>query len=225
MQRKLIVTAGTFLLLSSSAWAIIPGFYVGLGMGPENGTFTKTSWISHASDLNVRDKTELSGNGIFGSIYGGYGYKHERLYLGTELNVDVSTLDSTSSNNDANHPASASRTEYEIKHSVGISFLPGFYILPATLTYARIGYANGNFKINTNDVTLPQIHNNLNGIRYGVGIKQTIYKQISIGIDYSTIAYQSTAGNYKDSVTGTAKRTRIIPETNQIEFGLIYDFI
>lgn len=210
-------------VISSAGWCAIDGFYVGAGLGPDHANFKQTAWINNP-DTSVRDKTHLDGTGYFGSIFGGYAFVCQNLYLAAEVNANASSNQFESSNFEFVHRNFA-RTKYKLERSFGISFLPGFIYNAATVFYARFGYSNANFKLDSQDRTLPHLNTNLDGFRYGVGILQNVWCQLSVLLDYSHTNYQSTVGNTFDPNGLTAKRTRIRPEVDQFEVGVIYSFM
>lgn len=221
----------TAILLSMLSASAFSGFYVGGGVGPEMGNFSFDARVLHANDLNVVNKTNVGARGAFVSVFAGYGEKirgprpdSQPFYLGGEINVNASSLESTSVNREYVNQA-FSNTEYQMSNSFGVSILPGFLFTDATLFFARFGFVRGNFKIYTNDISLAPTNKYLDGIRYGLGIKQTVYKQFSVIMDYSQITYQGVKRSATDISSSVTKNSTFSPTTAQVEFGLIYNFV
>lgn len=219
MSRKIYLTPLILLLISTSAWA--QGFYIGAGLGPDTADFKQARNVTRLGSFNVKDTTHLSGTGLFGSIFGGYGWNRNAFYLAGEINANASSVSFDSSNYEFVHSNFAD-THYKIEHSFGVSLLPGYLLTDATLFYARVGYANGYFKISTTDSSLANVHKNLSGLRLGLGVNQSFTQQLGARMEYNHISYQSTSFSIVDGLTTIA--TRISPETNQVEFSLFYKF-
>lgn len=220
MFRKTQITGILFFVLSTSGYC--SGFYLGAGVGPESIDFKKGSHFVQGTNANVIDKSKQSGWGWFGSLFGGYGWIHKSFYLAGELNANISSAEFNSSNNEYVHQ-SFSSTNYKMNPSYGISVLPGYLFSDATLFYGRLGYANSQFKLSTNDTSLKNINTTLNGFRFGAGIRQVISKKLAVRLEYSQVDYQKVSMHV---VTGPIiKDTIITPRTGQVEFGLVYNFV
>ena len=111
-----------------------------------------------------------------------------------------------------------------MQHGFGISALPGYLFRNSTLFFMRLAYENNNFKISTNDISLANINTNLNGFRYGLGIQQTINPHFSARLEYNRISYHSTSFTTVDPVGAVTKATKISPQTDQVMFGVVYNF-
>lgn len=212
-----------FLLAMSNA-AFCSGGYIGAGFGPNFAEIQKDSYLSSVPSVtsnDVVDKTQQSGWGMFGTIFGGYAWTHNHFYLAGELNTDISSLDFQSSNLNLTH-ATYSSTSYEMNRSCGISVLPGLLLSDKTLLYSRFGYDNGNFRLLTTDSSLANVNKNLNGFRFGAGIKQFISKKTALRLEYSQANYQNFTMHVIDPPI--VKDTTIEPEVAQVAFALIYDF-
>lgn len=229
MLRKMILI--TLLALPSCCWAWANGFYAGAGIGIDAEDFNQTTYTQKPATeqppfdaFMVKDKTEPAAQGVFGTVFGGYGWHCGLFYLAGELNADASSAKFHSSNVEAVH-GSASRTTYKINQSWGASVLPGIVIPGDALLYGRIGYAGGNFHINTSDDSLPNADKMLNGVRYGLGLEKRIFRNFDLRFDYSHINYS----NFSRFVvvpdnSGVTKRTIESPESNLFELGFVFRF-
>lgn len=211
------------LLFPLTAFALNNGFYIGAGAGPESTDFKQTAYITQPGNFNAKDATHLSGTGVFGNIFGGYVWSCKYLYLAGEANYSPSSDEFNSSNSEFIHGSFAT-TSYKMRYSYSVSLLPGFLWTPCTLFYGRLGYAWGNFQTSTSDISLANVNRTLNGPRYGLGIKQQVYQNFSVRVEYSQIYYRSTHFTTFDPNSSVTKRTNITPSTGQTEFSLVYDF-
>lgn len=208
------------LLCTSSGYA---GFYLGVAAGPEGARFTQKSRVARAGTFDVRDKEHFSGDGVFGSIFAGYGWLHNQFYLAGEVNANISSLEYYLSNAEYIHQT-FSRTTFTVKTSQGISVLPGYMIADNTLVYGRIGYANGRLRIRESDPTIQSQTKNRSGIRYGLGIRRALTPHLALMMDYSQINYRSVKSYVFEPFGEVSKRAKISADTAQVAFGLIYNF-
>lgn len=210
-------------------------FYVGLGTGPGNANFKQRSHVFKdtvfsLTNFDVSDGTHLAGKGWFGSLFAGYGMRFalcgsdcEYFYLAAEANADARSVKFRSFNNEFVHE-NFNHTTYKMGRDLGISLLPGFFISECTLLYARLGVAKGKFKIATTDISLVNIHKDLSGFRYGLGIKQAISDCFDVRMDYSQTVYRRTSMTTFDPIGLTGKDTHIKPTAHKFELGVIYKF-
>jgi outer membrane immunogenic protein len=227
---------GAILLSFSTASSASCEFYAGLGIGPESadykqkGLVVRNSPFAPISNFNVIDKTHLSGKGWSGSLFAGYAMRFascnrdcEDLYLALEANITARKVKFKSSNSEFLH-SSFGHTSYKMERDYGVSLLPGYAISDCTLFYARVGYARGQFKIATTDISLLSIHKDLNGFRYGLGIRQDINECFAVRMDYSHTHYKRASMFTYDPVGFTSKSTSIKPTTHRLEIAALYTF-
>ncbi|MGQ3889450.1 outer membrane protein [Legionella sp. CNM-1927-20] len=219
----------TSLLLSLSITPCFAGFYIGASTGPEGALFYQRSHVTrfsiHPTDrFDVIDKNRFAGTGVFGSIFGGYGRSFNRFYLALEANANISSLEYKHTNDEYIH-ANFSKTTFTIKRSYGVSLLPGYFLSETTLFYGRVGYANGRVKIFEGaDPSINSSTNNLDGIRFGLGVRHAFSPQWIGMMDYSQTHYDHVTSHTFDPFGSVAKHTKITPYTAQVAFGLIYSF-
>ncbi len=218
MLRKIALVST--LLISTPCFS--SSFYLGAGAGPEFASFNQAARISQVGGFDARDSTNLSGTGIFGTLFGGYGWTHNQFYLAGELNANLSSVGFQSSNEEVIR-GTYSALHYRIQNSYGLSLLPGYLWKNDTLLYARVGYANGSLKISSSDSSIDNINQRIDGFRYGLGFRQGITKHVSARMEYSHIDYRSESFTVLTS-NATTKSTTLTPKTNLVEFGLIYLF-
>lgn len=189
MLKKFGFALSSLLLATTPAWAI-SGFYVGAGVGPELTNFKQATRVIVEVEppimtANIKATNDLSGTGVFGTVFGGYGYLwRNNLYLAGEINIDASSDQYSTENLEFVH-ATVSHTTYKMQNSYGLSVLPGYWYNNLILFYARLGYANGNFKTMTSDTSLVNVNRRLNGFCYGLGVN-TIFTS-KLGEDSSSV--------------------------------------
>lgn len=215
-------TLFAFILLPLSCWSA--GFYAGAGAGPDIIDFKEYAFIKSQNsppNFDVLDKTHKTGKGVFGSLFAGHGWQYGRWYIAAEANINVSTVEFASANNEYVN-SNITDTTFEMPYSYGLSGLPGFLFGDSTLFYGRVGYTNGRFKITTRDNSLASIRRNLGGFRAGLGMNQKINEHLAARMEYSYLRYKKLTFAVLDNET--LKTTTITPTGNQVEFGLIYSF-
>ncbi|MFI4963585.1 MAG: outer membrane protein [Legionellales bacterium] len=218
MLKKTRILLGLFLTAPCFA-----GLYVGASVGPEGAHFRQKVHVQIPGNFNALDANHFSGIGVFGSIFGGYGWTHNQYYLAGEFNANLSSVEYKLTNDELLHQH-LSKTTFKIGNAEGVSLLPGYLLTPVTLAYARIGYANGHLKIVESDPTIHSSSTRRGGIRYGLGIRHGILPHWSVMMDYSQINYRGVKSHVFEPHSGLTKDTRIIPNTAQVGFGLIYAF-
>ncbi|STX51092.1 Opacity protein and related surface antigens [Legionella busanensis] len=216
------------LLLSLSITPCFAGFYIGASTGPEGALFFQRSHVTrttiYATDnFDVIDKNRFAGVGVFGSIFGGYGRAFDRFYLAAEGNANISSLEYKLTN-DEYLRGNFSKTTFTIKRSFGVSLLPGYFLSENTLFYGRVGYANGRLKIRESDPSINSSKNDLDGIRFGLGVRHAFAPHWIGMMDYSQTHYDHVKSRTFDPFGSVAKHTKITPYTAQVAFGLIYSF-
>lgn len=208
---------------ASECWGT--GFYLGIGTGADTADFARTAHVeSTAHGFDVIEKTHLAAQGIFGTVFGGYGWSRSMFYVGGELNWDPrSSAAFHTSNHEFIHGAKA-HTTYEINQSWGGSVLIGTLLEETALLYGRAGYSQGSFHINTTDASLANASKWLNGIRFGFGIAKRIYRNLAMRFEYNHIYYSHQSETVVDLIGSVTKTTTVKPQTNQFEFGFYYTF-
>lgn len=220
------------LIAASPSFA---GFYVGFGGGPEGGIFHQRTHVVGNSvnppvdvnvvgAFNVIATNNLAATGGFGSLFAGYGWQRDRYFLAAEINGNLSTLQYTLTNDEYINRNFA-ETHFTIKSSEGISLLPGFFLADTTLLYGRIGYANGHVKIVEGaDPSIQSSTNNLNGVRYGIGMSHEFAPAWAFRMEYSQISYSNINSFTSFPLAGVTKATTISPTTGQVAFEVMYEF-
>ncbi len=217
------ILSGAFL--TSLAFTAHAGWYAGAGLGPDTIDFKQRSHVTQTGSqgFDVINKTNLSGTGVFGTIFAGYGKLVNKLYLAAEINGNVSSSSFLTSNHEYVH-SNFSDTRLKLPNSYGVSILPGYQVIESTLFYGRLGYSNAKFKSSTSDTSLSNISTRLDGFRYGLGLKQMLTKRVAVRVDYSRIDYQHIQMATLDTGSSTTKNTTIKPNQQLVELGVVVNF-
>lgn len=209
------------------------GSYVGVGIGPETANFKqKALFIGRApsADVRVIDTNRFAGKGAFASLFAGFDFGFpmcdpncDNLYFGIEANANIRNLKHKYTNKEFvninfNH-------DYRKMHyDLGISVLPGILFSNCSLLYARLGYSNGKFKVDTTDTSLQNISTSRNGFRYGLGFRQSLSECLSLRLEYSQINYKRFKMFTYDPIGNAAKTTHTTPHIQRFEVGLLFTF-
>jgi len=185
------IAIGSFIGFAIPAFAATninshQGFYIGVGAGKNTTRYDFTNSPSTGNNFNHKEKNTV------GEIFGGYGFQlGNRGYLGLEAFVA-----GNSSNSDTT-VASGVTYKTQIKNTVGVSVLPGVFVTPNTLLYARLGLVASDFDVqaSTTPVAVFKESGARAGGQVGLGIDYYVSKNMSIGAEYDYTAYQKiTAG-------------------------------
>lgn len=219
MLKNLMVVPLLALPLSSFAWGT--GIYVGAGIAADTTNYDIISYPQKTGDFNVINRVQLGAQGVMGDIFGGVSWHDNWFYLAGELNGNLSSAGSDTSNEEKLHNA-YSITTYKINESWGIGILPGIILPQDTLFYARAGYVDGHFKETTSDTSLANNSTWLNGLRLGLGIDKRVYNNWDLRLEYSHISYEQESSTVYLPASSFTKKTDITPDSNQVELGLVY---
>ncbi len=226
-----IKSLGTVMLLFACS-IVNAGFYVGAGLGPDSVDFYQrthargTVYLDYPPNFDAYNKTHLAGNGVFGTIFAGFGqlFLHDKkFYIGAEANANISSVKYTAYNHEYIH-TSFQDSFIKIKNSYGISVLPGFQYTPDTLFYGRLGIAIGKIQRGNNQVFDPStdFSKSQNAFRYGLGMKRKLTDHLDIRMDYSRINYHGIQNNFNNPYVIVNRK--LIPGQQLLEFGMVYNF-
>jgi outer membrane immunogenic protein len=189
MKHLLVTTAAVLMLGTVAANAAGPfgsnsafdGFYVGGDIGgavsgTDAGDATKT--INSSGFATTPGK--YYGNGVTGSLFGGYGLTYNSFYFGAEANGSLSNLKTSIGDADLSR-----------KYGFGIAGRAGYLVAPNTLGYGVVGWERGRFELNTassNDKAW------LDGLRLGAGVEHKLTQNISLRGEFDYISWQKKDG-------------------------------
>ncbi len=98
----------------------------------------------------------------------------------------------------------------KLKNVWGITFEPGFYLSKTTLGFAKIGWDWGDAYA-TNTASNETVDKNVNGITYGLGLKQLLTEKIYIGAEFSRTEFiKENVNIYWAKTTQTNQTTGLI---------------
>jgi outer membrane autotransporter protein len=230
---KKIFAIGFASLLLLPAACFADGFYAGAGVGYDAAKFnTNLNATVDGTIVSIPGTGNFSGNGVLGSMFAGYGWSFNNFYVGTELDLAISSLNST--NKQPNLPADGdailNRTDKDsIDKNISISVLPGYKLTSNTMVYGRLAYVRAHMDSdiettqNSNPPTVISGSNGLNGIRYGVGLETDITKNIGLRAEYNHTNYQTVS--ISTTLAGPIYvKANVQPSTNEGEISAFYRF-
>lgn len=226
--------AAVLLLLSATPSLFAEERYVGLGVGPEIANFKQHAVIiggPPSTTLRIIDINRFSAKGTSLSLFGGIGFRFpmcnsncDRIYFGIEANANIRNLIHKRTNRELIH-LEFNHTYYKMhRGDFGISFLPGVLVSDCSLFYARLGYAHGRLKVDTTDISLQNKSGSLNGVRYGLGLRQGLNECLAFRLEYGQTHYQKIKMFTFDRANNVAKTTHIRPYVQRFELGLLFNF-
>lgn len=228
LRKTQLVSAG--LLTIAVASTVNADTYAGIGLGSDTIDFHMRSYIyeinpGYQPGFAVFNKSHLSATGLYGTLFAGYSiHAKDKIYLAGEGNLNVSSTVSKGYNHEYVHQQ-FTYTTIKIKDSIGLSLLPGYQFTPNTLFYGRVGFVNSTIQETTSDISLLNYTKKRTGFRYGLGIKQNISDRWALRMDYSRIDYTAIDTSTYDPVGKVNKLTKITPNQQLIEFGLVLNFV
>ncbi|WP_299360832.1 outer membrane beta-barrel protein [uncultured Paracoccus sp.] len=161
-------------------------------------------------DLEV---PRASGGGVLGA-YLGYGRTTGRIYLGGEIDGDLTTSNWNIERDPDGRIISSDR-----QGGIGASLRAGYVLNDAFLVYARAGVVSGSFKTDY-DESRSEISQDdtLSGWRVGLGVEVPLTDDLNVRFDY-------THADYEDyQVTYGGSTDRFDPEENLFRVGLTRRF-
>lgn len=210
--------------------AYAKGFYIGAGVGGDITNFDKKLYIQNASQQTIYDKNDnLAGQGIFGGGVIGYQWTFANQFnLALELNGSLSSLRYHGAYED-NSLAETSSGTFTLNRSFGVSFLPGYAVVPRAILYARLGVVRGRFnyqetKLFANQSAEVNQTEWLNGYIYGLGVETAMTENISLRVEYDRINYQTYTNQTFPMPSGQKRTIKLTPFANQMNLELLYRF-
>lgn len=181
MLKKLFVTSAATFLLASSTAALANGMpYVGAGLG------VKSTGGERFMPLNV---------------FAGYGgIASPGLYLGGELNADLTSLMLSDSSN------------FRTTYGLGLSFIPGMMLSDSTMLYGRAGVVRSKFNSHGGNL--------VNGGQLGLGLQTRLTQNVDLRGEYVYTKYHSFSMN-----AGNGTTIHIgAPTSDQFNLAFVYKF-
>lgn len=216
------------------------GWYLGSSLGAAQ-TYVK-SINTFQTDYDKRvlktanglvSETSLSGRNVRGSLYGGYGYQQQSLYLGVE---GESTLQNIKSTQTINLPASPysvllmHNISATLKESYCLSFKGGYVFDSENLLYLKIGAVYSRWMIssvypafvNRSSIKESAIYNTQKrqfGFQSGAGFEKALNKNFIAGAEVTYSLYKKTCYDHPHMNRGS-----ITPSVFSFNLRLTYKF-
>ena len=168
------------------------GPYIGLQAG--HGALTSDN--SGPRSGGVILMANRAGQGVTGGIFAGYGHTFGPIYLGAEIEAELS-----STNWNIERELTGRIYSVEKKQSYGASVRLGYVLNDAFLVYGRAGAVrtqfNTDYEVGANYVT-PE--NTQSGTRYGGGIETAAGENLRLRFDYTYTDYGDYLVDYNSNI-------------------------
>lgn len=210
----LIATAYASPLLAKDTFT---GPYIGIEAGYEL-LKDKAHFTSPALGIDDRQKDNLSG--FNGGAFAGYGQTFNQFYLGAELNIDGSGINSKKT---TNGETDTQKHEYGGGADVHAGFLP----TTSTLVYGILGGAYGKFNFSAVDPGLGVSASSnkwLAGMRAGLGAETILTPNTIARMDWVYTHYQQATSSVVVNGVGNIGTIKVSPITNVFHLGIAYSF-
>lgn len=220
----LALTSATLFGFAATSQAATE-LFIGAEAGYQNIDVENSAGYSDQfSQFNASTDTSLTG--MSGGIFAGVKYNiSNSFYLATEVNIGTSNAKGgTSLSNNYQGGSYSESAELEAGTSYGVGLLAGFNITEATSLYGRLGYQRTNFELTEsyNDSFYGSESvsgdEDLNGVRYGVGIETALTPTVALRLDWSQTQYSDYSETYE------GETFKIDPTESQFQVGVSYRF-
>lgn len=200
MLRKLLAT--TSILFATSAFADIAPYF-GISAASYTGP-----WRVKNQDAS---STNFFSNGASGGIFAGFsGVLEPHMYLAAELFLNGSSTQTRTKPVDSYGSKARIRTTY----MTGASFIPGYFITPNFVIFARGGVIATKFEYTKTaaDGSKQVNHSTQPGGQVGIGLQYAFTEHVKVRGEYNYIAYQFF----------NAFNNQVSPQSNQFSLGVLY---
>jgi outer membrane immunogenic protein len=224
----------TVLALSSAALfgfaataQAAPEFFMGAEAGYQNIDMQDSYGYSDEF-IQTGSSTDFSMSGVSGGIFAGMKFNvNNSFYLAPEVNFGTSNASGGRSGSSSNIFGDSDSYSYEFEAgtSYGLGLLAGFNVTEATSIYGRLGYQRTNFELTesfSNSFSGSESTSgdeDLNGVRYGVGIETALTPVVALRLDWSQTQYS----DYSETNEFGEKFT-LDPTESQFQVGVSYRF-
>jgi hypothetical protein len=187
-----------FLLVSSSAFSLTDGFYVGAGVGAVDVISKFTVTDIDVGEYNVF--TSQQGNtGFTGVIEGGYNYIWDCFALGFQADARFSSasVDFSIYNADVLNGTNTITVNLDNKNSYGLNIRPAYLFNDSVSTFLVLGYRRTSFDFTVTDSgslqpTFTYTRSfDADGIEYGIGTEIALNDQLGLRLEVTQTGYQS----------------------------------
>jgi len=207
-------------------------FYVGAGVSRDFGTFNfQTTEYDSLGSGQILDttNTDFGKDGWNGDLFGGLGFTfQDHYYLAGEIFGSISNVKATSSYTALQSNGvvvSATPIELKLRHSYGVSLIPGLKLNDSTMLYGRVGWIRSRFGITlSNGVQSIDNNTSKNGLQLGVGLNTMVTNNVSARMEYDWNDYGKISQNiYTNSVL--TDNLTVKPRVDQLKLAVIYHFM
>jgi opacity protein-like surface antigen len=237
------ITAFVFIAATSSVYAggpevappYVGGAYVDVGLSYDNlrNYWRRNTRLSFDSDIvsNLIYRVDSGAQGWDGFLGVGYQYAwNDGWSLGAEVFGDLSSLHGTQLEINPLEDVSSGLTvrnygNLRVRHTLGVSLLPGYYVARGSLFFVDIGYANSEFEM-FNFSAQPSRESNDSGFRLGFGVNTQVGGHFAVKQEYVWETYQALYGDTQVSADSFLYNTNIKsnPTVEKYNLAAVYYF-
>lgn len=224
--RKIAIALGVSMAALATTAHAAPEFFVGAEAGYQNIDMQDSFSYSDPT-FQTGSSTDFSMSGVSGGIFAGMKFNvNDSFYLAPEVNLGTSNASggSSSSSSDMFGGSRSRSYEFESGTSYGLGVLAGYNLTDTTSIYGRLGYQRTNFELTESYADIFGSESvsgdeDLNGVRYGVGIETALTQAVALRLDWSQTQYSDhTETNEFD------EKFSIDPTESQFQVGVAYRF-
>lgn len=194
------------------------GFYIGAALGGRFGNDYTREFVT-ATGAATGFRRNISPDGFFGGLYGGYNYQMNGLVLGIEGDIDYGNYRGAYSL--ANGNGTRTRTDF----AGSIRGRLGYLVTDRVLLYATGGLAVGNIKhtyFNTGLNRVESFTRAQAGWTIGGGVEAAVTRNILVRAEYRYTDYGRVSNNSTAAFNGFTYRHN--PRDHQFKVGVAYKF-
>ncbi len=196
MKKMCLIGALSVVSGAALAGSVFDGPYVQLAIG---GVSTETESNYNTLGLGNRNSSE---GAFLGQILAGYSKSIEQFNLAGNVFYNIGNQKSgknTAAATASGYTGTISQ-EFTLKNSWGVSIEPGLYVADKTLGYLKLSYYNTQLNYDVGaSLTGPDINyssgfnssKSMNGIGYGLGMKQMFTDNIYGMVEYQYVQYDT----------------------------------
>lgn len=199
--KKIILSMLSVLAISSSGIeaCAFKGPYLGMGVGA--GQSYGRDMYSQGSTLY--SSTKVRDHSPIGTLYGGYSFCSQNLYLGIEAQVSRTNYRLDQGAFISSLLNTYAHASYKSRYNWGLSLRPGLILSPTTLAYVSLGLSQYSLRgegsiVGVNYGMSYKTRSTFSSPSMGVGMEKVIKPGVKLGMD----------------ITSTLNRTRITSPTS-----------
>ena len=207
----LLYTLGGIPVAMTSAHLNYSGPYVGGQVGHD----ALSTWTTGPRDAGTTLTANFGDLGFTGGVFGGYGIQFGKVYLGGELDAELSKTHS-------GHERDGGGRSFLVdkQWTAGASLRAGYVVNDTALLYARLGVVGTHFGVDFvsgGGKAFSESHTKA-GLRFGGGMEFPVSDDFIVRLDYTHTMYPEF------SMTGPGKPDTYRPKEDLFRLGVLHNF-